>query len=56
MDEHEPLVARFVVREPLQSGVRGKKLSLVNWEQNVQIEQWIEKLRAAYGFPRATMK
>ena len=57
MDEHEPLVASLYSKgSAAEQAIRGKKLSVVNWEQNVQIEQWIEKLTEAYGFPRATTK
>ena len=57
MDEHEPLVASlFSKGAAAEQAIRGKKLSLVSWEHNLQIEQWVEKLTEAYGFPTATTK
>ena len=57
IDEHEPLIASLYSKgAAAEQAIRGKKLSLVNWQQNAQIEQWIEKLTEAYGFPTATMK
>jgi iron(III) transport system substrate-binding protein len=57
MDEHEPLVASlFSKGASAEQAIRGKKLSLVSWEDNVQIEKWVEKLTEAYGFPTAGTK
>jgi len=57
MDEHEPLVASlFSKGAAAEQAIRGKKLSLVSWEDNVQIENWVEKLTDAYGFPRGSTK
>jgi hypothetical protein len=39
-----------------REAIRGKKLSLVSWDDNVQIENWVEKLTEAYGFPTASTK
>jgi iron(III) transport system substrate-binding protein len=57
IDEHEPLTASVYSKgSATEQAVRGKKLSVVSWEDNARMEQWIGKLVAAYGFPKADLK
>jgi len=39
-----------------EKALRDKKLSVVSWENNEKIEQWVAKLVEAYGFPKADVK
>ena len=57
IDEHEPLIASLYSKESAaEQALRGKKLSIVSWENNEELEQWITKIVEAYGFPTATVK
>jgi hypothetical protein len=57
IDEHEPLTASVYSKgSATEQAVRGKKLSVVSWEDNARMEQWIGKLVEAYGFPKADLK
>jgi ABC-type Fe3+ transport system substrate-binding protein len=57
IDEHEPLVASLYSKESAaERALRGKKLSVVSWENNEELEQWITKILEAYGFPAAIVK
>jgi ABC-type thiamine transport system substrate-binding protein len=57
IDEHEPLVASLYSKgSAAEQALRGKRLSVVSWENNEQLEQWIAKLTGAYGFPKAESK
>jgi hypothetical protein len=57
MDEHEPLVTSLYTKgTAAEQAIRGKNLYLVSWEDNGQIEKWVEKLTEAYGFPTASTK
>jgi iron(III) transport system substrate-binding protein len=57
IDEHEPLTASVYSKgSATEQAVRGKKLSVVSWENNEKMEQWIAKLVEAYGFPKADLK
>jgi hypothetical protein len=53
-DEHEPSSSSLYVRGGVvEQELRGKKLSLVNWEDHQYMEQWQAKVVEAYGFPKA---
>jgi iron(III) transport system substrate-binding protein len=53
-DEHEPLSSSVYVRGgAVEQELRGKKLSVVNWEHHQNMEQWQAKVVEAYGFPKA---
>jgi iron(III) transport system substrate-binding protein len=57
IDQHEPLVASVHSKgSAVEQAVRGKKLSVVSWEDHEKSQQWIAKITEAYGFPRAEMK
>ncbi len=57
IDEHEPLVASLYSKDSAaEQALRGKKLSVVSWENNEELEQWITKIAEAYGFPTAMVK
>jgi len=36
--------------------LRGKKVSVVSWDDNAKMEHWIAKLVEAYGFPKTDDK
>jgi hypothetical protein len=55
IDEYEPLTSSLYVRgSAIEQELRGKKLSLVSWDENPKLEQWISKIFEAYGFPKAS--
>ena len=57
IDEHEPLSSSFHVRgSEVEQKLRGKKMSVVSWEENQKMEQWISRIVEAFGFPRAQAK
>ena len=57
IDKHEPLVGSVHRKgSAVEQALRGKKLSVVSWEDHERSQQWIGKLTEAYGFPRAEMK
>ena len=57
IDKHEPLVASVHRKgSAVEQALRGKKLSVVSWEDHQRSQQWIAKLTEAYGFPRAEIK
>jgi ABC-type Fe3+ transport system substrate-binding protein len=57
LDQYEPLTASVYSRgSAAEQALRGKKLSVVSWENNENMEQWIAKLVEAYGFPKADLK
>lgn len=57
IDEHEPLVASLYSKgSAAEHALRGKKLSVVSWENNEALEQWMTKILEAYGFPTAMVK
>jgi ABC-type Fe3+ transport system substrate-binding protein len=57
IDQHEPLASSFYVQgSAVEQELRGKKLSIVSWEDNEKMEQWIAKIVEAFGFPRAETK
>ena len=56
-DEHEPSSSSLHVRGgAVEQELRGKKLSVVSWEDHQQMEQWQAKVVEAYGFPKAETK
>jgi hypothetical protein len=57
VDQHEPLIASVYSKgSAAEQVLRGKKLSVVSWENNEKMQQWIAKLVEAYGFPKADLK
>jgi iron(III) transport system substrate-binding protein len=57
IDQHEPLVASVHRKgSAVEQALRGKKLSVVSWDDHARSQQWIAKLTEAYGFPRAEIK
>lgn len=57
IDQHEPLIASIHTKgSAVEQALRGKKLSVVSWEDHEKSQQWIAKIAEAYGFPRAEMK
>ena len=53
-DEHEPEESSFhVLGGAVKQAIAGKKLSVVSWEHNKNMEQWQSKVFEAYGFPKA---
>lgn len=57
IDQHEPLVASVHRKgSAVEQALRGKKLSVVSWDDHQKSQQWIAKLAEAYGFPRAEIK
>jgi ABC-type Fe3+ transport system substrate-binding protein len=53
-DEHEPLASSVHVSGgAIERELRGKKLSVVDWENQVQVEEWQAKIVEAFGFPKA---
>jgi ABC-type Fe3+ transport system substrate-binding protein len=53
IDQHEPVIASLYSKgSAAEQALRGKKVSVVSWEDNPKMEQWIAKLVEAYGFPR----
>ena len=43
----------YVSGSLVERELRGKKLSVVDWEHHASMEQWIAKVVEAYGFPKA---
>jgi ABC-type Fe3+ transport system substrate-binding protein len=57
IDQYEPLSSSFYVRgSAVEQELRGKKLSVVSWDENEKMEQWIARIVEAFGFPRADNK
>ena len=57
IDQHEPLIASLYSNgSAAEQALRGKKVSVVSWEDNAKMEQWIAKLVEAYGFPKTDDK
>ena len=53
-DEHEPVgSSRYFRGGAVEQELKGKKLSLVTWENHHNIEAWMTKVFEAYGFPKA---
>ena len=54
IDKYEPLKASvFTPGSVVAREVRGKELSLVDWDHFTKVQDYIEKVVAALGFPRA---
>jgi hypothetical protein len=57
IDKYEPGEASLFLPGSIQGeAVRGKKLSLVQWDVFHRIEEWQKELVKAYGFPRVEKK
>jgi hypothetical protein len=57
IDEYEPFASSyFVPGGMVEQTLRGKKLSVVGWEQNQKMEAWQAEIVKAYGFPKAEKK
>jgi iron(III) transport system substrate-binding protein len=53
-DEKEPLASSIYVRGGAVEGeLKGKKLSVVGWEEEQFLDGWQAKVVEAYGFPKA---
>jgi ABC-type Fe3+ transport system substrate-binding protein len=53
IDQHEPLVASVYSKDSAAAQIlKDKKLSVISWESNDKVDQWMEKIVEAYGFPR----
>jgi ABC-type Fe3+ transport system substrate-binding protein len=53
IDKYEPLKASvFTSDSVVAREVRGKELSLVDWDHFMKVQDYIEKVVAAFGFPR----
>jgi iron(III) transport system substrate-binding protein len=54
IDEHEPFAGSLYMKESVvEQELRGKKLSIVDWQNNERVEQWLAKIIEALGFPKA---
>ncbi len=54
LDDHGPYEGSLFVRGTIQEqAVRGKKLSLVDWNHYTNTQDYLKKVVEAYGFPRA---
>jgi ABC-type Fe3+ transport system substrate-binding protein len=54
IDEHEPISASFYTPgAALEKLLKGKKLSLVDWEQQHLKQPWMAKIIEAFNFPKA---
>jgi hypothetical protein len=53
VDEHQPLTSSIYVRgSVVERELRGKKISVVNWDHHQNMDQWQAKVFEAYGFPK----
>lgn len=54
IDKYEPLKASvFTPSSGIAQVTRGKKLSVVDWDHFVKVEEYVAQIIAAYGFPKA---
>ena len=54
IDEYQPLTSSIYVRgSVVERELRGKKLSVVDWERHQHLDQWQAKVFEAFGFPKA---
>jgi ABC-type Fe3+ transport system substrate-binding protein len=54
LDEFDPFGASIYAPDSIQSQeIRGKKISLVDWEHYTKLGEYQDKVVAAYGFPKA---
>jgi ABC-type Fe3+ transport system substrate-binding protein len=52
-DETEPLASSvYVSGSAVEKELRGKQLSVVNWDHHQNMEEWQAKVFEAYGFPK----
>jgi len=57
IDETEPFSSSVYVRGgAVEQELRGRKLSVVDWDQYPRMEDWQAKIVEAYGFPKADTK
>ena len=57
IDDTEPFSSSVYVRGGVvEQELRGKSLSVVDWEHYPRMEDWQAKIVAAYGFPKADSK
>ena len=57
MDQFEPFGGSVYEPESLQGQeIKGKKLSLVDWDHYTKLRDYQDKIVAAYGFPKAEIK
>ena len=57
MDEHWPLGASVFAPGSAQEGVtRGKKLSIIDWNHYTKLDDYLNKVVEALGFPTANVK
>jgi ABC-type Fe3+ transport system substrate-binding protein len=57
IDDTEPFSSSIYVRGGVvEQELRGKKLSVVDWDQYPRMEHWQAKIVEAYGFPKADTK
>ena len=54
IDKYEPLKASvFTPNSGIAQATRGKRLSVVDWDHFVKVEEYVAQIIAAYGFPKA---
>ncbi len=54
LDQHGPYEASVFVSGTIQEqAIRGKKLSVVDWNHYIKTPEYQKKIVEAYGFPRA---
>ncbi|MBI2989448.1 MAG: ABC transporter substrate-binding protein [Deltaproteobacteria bacterium] len=54
IDKYEPFKASvFTPGSAVAQEVRGRELSLVDWNHFTKVQEYVEKIVAAFGFPRA---
>ena len=57
LDQHEPMVASLYTKgSAVEQELRGKKLSVISWENNLKMDEWLAKLVEASGFPKTERK
>jgi hypothetical protein len=57
VDEHQPLTSSIYVRgSVVERELRGKRVSVVNWDHHQNMDQWQAKVFEAYGFPKEESK
>lgn len=54
LDKYEPLKASvFTASSAVAQEVRGRQLSAIDWNHHAKFEEYVQKITAAYGFPKA---
>jgi len=57
MDDHWPFGASvFTPRSAQEDLTRGKKLSIIDWNHYTKLDDYLQKIVEAMGFPKATVK